>query len=210
MPLVPVSASEGLTEVGERRKGARQIMVLRVGLIDDGRRPTFCLVKNISRAGVQVALFSRLRRESEVRLQVGDEEALSGRIVWIRKHVAGIRFHAPLEPECMLRITQKLTPVKRRLSPRVNASARALLRTGGRTYLAELCDISAVGARVRTKKAVNLGPTVMLNLPDLPTIKTYARWAAGQDLGLVFDSPLPISIIAGWLNERVTVSSTIA
>lgn len=200
------AVSEPTAEVTERRKRVRQRMVLRVGIIDDGRRPSYCLVRNISPAGVQVKLFNRIAPGAEVRLRVGDEEPLAGRVMWVRSQVSGIRFHELLEPERMLRVTQKLAPTKRRSSPRVNASARVVLRTGGRTYLAELRDISASGARIRTRQAVDLGPSVMLTLPDMPAFKTYVRWVAGHELGLVFQSPLPIDMFAGWLEERLSVS----
>lgn len=87
----------------------------------------------------------------------------------------------------------------------LTASAGAVLRTGGRTYFAELRDISATGARVRTRKTVSLGPSVMLTLPDIPTVKAYVRWVDECELGLIFESPIPIQIIAEWLDERITV-----
>lgn len=207
MPEGLTTALEFTPRLAERRVRVRQAMVLRVGMIDDGRRPSFCLVRNVSALGVQVKLFGRLIRGSEVRLHVGDEEPLAGRVMWIRGEVAGIRFHGSLETERMLRVTQKLPPARRRSSPRASTSARAILRTGGRTHLAELRDISTNGARVRMFKAVNFGPSVMLTLPDMPTIKTYARWVAGQELGLAFESPLSIEIIAKWLEGRIVVPS---
>lgn len=207
MSKVSAAAFQVTSDVAERRKRTRQRMVLRVGIIDDGRRPSFCLVRNISPGGVQVKLFGGLARGSEVCLRVGDEDALPGRVVWVRDGMAGIRFNAMLEPERMFRVIQKLASAKRRSSPRVSASARATLRTAGRNYSAELCDISTSGAKVRTQRAVTLGHSVMLTLPDMPTMKTYVRWVVDCEAGLVFEAPLPIEIIAGWLDERVNVSS---
>lgn len=207
MPKVFAAASQTTTDVTERRQRTRQRMVLRVGIIDDGQRPSFCLVRNISPAGVQVKLFGRLARGSEVRLKVGDEDPLPGRVMWVRDQIAGIRFNAMLEPERMLRVTQQLAPTRRRSSPRVSASARAILRTDGRRYSAELCDISTSGAKVRTERVVTLGKSVILALPDMPTIKAYIRWVAEREAGLVFESPVPIQLIATWLYERVNVSS---
>lgn len=207
MPEVSAAAFQPTTDRTERRKRTRQRMVLRVGIIDIGRRPSICLVRNISPAGVQVRLFGQLARGSDVRLRVGDEDPLPGRVMWVRDQIAGIRFNAMLEPERMLRLTQQLAPTRRRSSPRVSASARAILRTDGRRYSAELCDISTSGARVRTQRAVTLGHSVILTLPDMPDIKTYVRWVADCEAGLVFEAPLPIQLIATWLNERVNVSS---
>lgn len=207
MSKVSKAVSQSRTEVMERRERNRQKMVLRVGIIDDGQRPSFCLVRNISPAGVQVKLFNQLARGTEVRLRVGDEDPLAGRVMWVRDKVAGIQFDALLEPERMLRVTQRLAPTKRRSSPRVSAFARATLRTGGRTYSAELCNISASGAKVRMQRTVTLGPSVMLTLPDMSAIKTYPRWVAEHEVGLVFETPLPIQTIADWLDQRVNVST---
>lgn len=137
-------------EVTERRAASRQAIVLRVGIIDDGLRPSFCLVRNISSAGAQVKLFGHLARGSQVSLRLGDEDPLPGRVMWIRDDVAGIRFDELLEPKRLLRVTQKFEHTRRRSSPRVRASARAILNTDGRTYVAEVCDISASGVKVRT------------------------------------------------------------
>lgn len=207
MPRPSAAALKSRTHAPERRKGQRQTTVLRVGVLNDGEENAFCIVRNISPIGVQVRLFGKLGRGSEVSLRVGDEDPLSGRVVWVRDQLAGIRFNATLEPERLLRVTEKVSLARRRSSPRLNASARAILRTGGRTYPAELRDISTSGAKVRTLTDVRFGPTLMLTLPDLPPIKTYLRWVADREVGLVFETPLPIQIIADWLDERVTVSA---
>lgn len=179
-------------------------MVLRVGLLEHDGRTTFCLVKNISSHGVQVKLFGSLRRGVRLHLKVGDEAALSGRAIWLRDQLAGIAFDKALDPSVLLRVTKKLeAAARRRSSPRVDAVARIVMRTGGRTCSAELRDISASGARVRTARPIVVGPSITLDLPGLPPLKAYSRWACENELGLVFDSPIPIQIIAEWLDGRL-------
>lgn len=191
----------------ERRSAKRQTMVLRVGILEHGGRTAFCIVKNISSHGVQVKLFGRLDCGSDVRLQIGDEEALEGRAVWVRDQLAGVAFAAPLDATTLLRVTQKLAITKRRSTPRISASARLLLRTGGKTYSAELRDISASGARVRTTKPVSAAHSITLDLPDLPSLKAFVRWADETELGVVFETPIPIQIIAQWIDGRVLLAS---
>src|SRR4051812_48164041 len=99
-----------------------------------------------------------------------------GRVAWIRDELVGIEFASPIEPETMLRLSQKRSQSHRRSSPRVTAMARGLLRTNGRTYPVELRDIGAFGAKIRTSRPPKrLGPSVMLVLPDLPAIKGFVR-----------------------------------
>ena len=191
----------------ERRALERETMVLRVGLLESEGKSSFCLVKNISPAGVQVKIYGIMPPGRPVSLKVGDERPLEGRIMWIRDQLGGIKFDTALEPKTLLRVTQKLASSKRRSSPRVNTDARAVLRTGGHTFTAELCDISTSGAKVRTRRAIDPGPWVLLDLPGMPTIRAHVRWTDERELGLSFDAPIPIQIIAGWVNERLGVSS---
>jgi len=190
----------------QRRKRVRETMVLRVGIIDDGRRSAFCLLRNISPAGVQVKLFGDVSPGSRVHLRVGDEDPLIGHVVWVRDRLAGIGFERILAPDQMLRVAQKLTSTRRRSSPRLSKTARAVLRTSGQTYPAELCDISTSGARVQTRSRMRFGLSVSLSLPHLPAVKCYVRWIANGEIGLSFETPLPIQIIADWIDNRVTVS----
>ena len=110
-----------------------------------------------------------------------------------------------LETERILRPQQLIGPDKRRSSPRIHAPARMIIRTGGRTYAAELRDISASGARIRIRKRATLGASVLLSLPNMPPVKAFVKWAVEDELGLAFETPLPIPIIADWLNDRVNV-----
>lgn len=205
MPKCSV-ASRQLSSGNERRSVKRETMILRVGLLSHGDRSTFCLVKNISPTGAQVRPYGRLPEGGVVALRVGDEDAVAGRLAWIDADLAGIEFDSPLEATTLLRAVQKLASAKRRSTPRVKAAAKVLLRTGGRNYPAELRDVSAMGARVRSLRDVCLGPSVMVTLPDLPTIKAFVRWKDELELGLVFESPLPMQLIAQWMSERVRVS----
>ena len=151
-------------------------------------------------------LFGRVDVGSEVELRIGDEDPLPGRVVWERDQSAGIAFANALEPKLSLRVTQNLSVERRRSTPRVSAVARAILRTGGQTYSAELLDISTSGAKVRTRKPITPGSSIMMTLSDLPSLKAYVRWIDECDLGLAFEAPIPIQIMADWLEGRVTVS----
>lgn len=191
----------------DRRFTKRETMVLRIGLLEMGGKSAFCLVKNISAFGVQVKLYSAIPANCEIWLTVGDENPMRGTLVWVRDQLGGIRFDERLEPSTLLRVTQKLLSTKRRSSPRVNAVARAILRTGGKTISAELCDISASGARLRTGRRISTGPHVQLTLPGMPAIRAHVRWAEEDEVGLSFETPVPIGVIAGWLSDRLRVWS---
>lgn len=198
-------AGPNLTNAADRRLQERHTLVLRVGLLENEGNASFCLLKNISSKGVQVKLYSPVREGTNLCLRVGDEDALEGRVAWVRDGNAGITFRKSLEPDTLLRVRQVISADKRRSSPRVIASARATLRTGGRTYAADLCDISTSGAKIRTKRPIISEGMAILVLRNMPGLRAYVRWTDGLDCGLVFESPIPIQIIAGWLGERSTL-----
>ena len=187
----------------ERRKAVRHTMILRVGLIEQAGRSSFCLVKNISPVGIQIKFYSRPVLDAEASIQVADEPAAHGQVVWVKNDVAGISFKEQLDPATLLRIRQKLTPNRRRSIPRINIEARATLYTGGRTCRAGILDISTLGARIRTRSSVTPGDTAVVRFADLPPIKAYIRWSDGEESGLVFETPIPMQIIVDWIEERI-------
>jgi hypothetical protein len=189
-------------QVTERRSRQRHTLVLRVGALESERGVSFCLLKNISARGVQVKLFAPLDVGSVVHLRVGDEEALEGRISWVRDGFAGIQFCESLGLDALLRVRQKLAGGRRRSSPRLGAASRAIIATGGRTYGAELCDISTLGAKLRTRQPIEIGATATLTLPNLPKLRAFVRWTQDLEIGLVFEAPIAIHTLAGWFERE--------
>ena len=191
----------------ERRSDSRQKMVLRVGLLQAAGRTSFCLVKNISPAGVQVKVYGSHTPGCDIALTVGDESPLEGTLKWVRDQLAGIEFNHVLDPTSLLRVTQKLSPSRRRSSPRANTAAHVLVTTNGRTVRGELCDISTSGARIRTRTPVVADSSVHLGISGMPPLRAFVRWADKDELGLSFAAPIPIEIVAGWLGERNLISA---
>ena len=199
----PSLKKQASSRLEERRKDARYTLVLRVGLLEQDGQSSFCLVKNISSTGVQVKIYTQPAPNSDVCLRIADEPPVHGHLVWVEGEVAGINFHEELHAATLLRIQQKLRPNRRRAMPRVAVEAVATLRTGGETFRATIRDISSLGARVRTRTGLVAGDRVMAAVEDLPSIKAYVRWSDGEESGLVFETAIPMQIIAGWIPGRV-------
>ena len=194
------------SHITDRRAYERPTMVLRVGLLESAGKSSFCLLRNISSNGVQVKLYSPIDEGSDVKLQVGDENTLEGRIAWVRNVLAGITFRNTLDATTLLRVRQLVAPQRRRASPRAQASGFAILRTGGQEYSAKLCDISTSGAKILTARPIEAGRTAVLLLPKLPALQGFVRWTQGQDTGLIFKTPIPIQVITDWLVDPLHLS----
>ena len=192
--------------VPDRRQYERSTMVLRVGLLDSDGKSSFCLLRNISRQGVQLKLYSSVNQGMDVRLRVGDENTLEGRVSWVRHDLAGIRFTEPLNPDTLLRVRQMSASGRRRATPRAEASGSAVFRSGGQEYSAKLRDISTSGAKILTARSIEPGRTAVLLLPKMPILRAFVRWTRGQETGLIFETPIPVPLLANWLNEQSDVT----
>jgi hypothetical protein len=192
----------------DRREHHRPTLVFRIGLLEIEGRSTFCLLRNISTNGVQVKLYSAIQEGSDVSLWVGDEKAVDGRVVWVHQALAGITFVEPLDATTLLRVQQMDAAQRRRTSPRARASGFAIFRTGGREYSAKLVDISTSGAKILTARPINSGGEGKLAIPGLPSLQSFVRWTEGQDVGLTFQTPMPIQVIAQWLTDHPLESSS--
>ena len=191
----------------ERRKESRFTLILRVGVLEQEGRSSLCLVKNISSSGVQLKCYARPIVDAPASIRVADEAPLRGRIMWIDGETAGLNFDHELDAAVMLRVQQKLRPNRRRSSPRVNVEEAACLRARGRIYPAAVCDISSMGARIKSKSRLEPGDRAILSLSDLPLLEAYVRWSEGDEAGLVFETPIPMQIIAHWVDGRIPITS---
>lgn len=191
----------------DRRKEARFTLILRVGVLEQLGKSSLCLVKNISPMGLQLKCYSKPVLNAPASIRVADEAAVHGRIAWIKGDTTGMNFFEELDAATLLRVRQKLRPNRRRSMPRVEVEASAVLRAGGRTQRATICDISSVGARVRTRVELSPGDRAIIELADLPSLPAFVRWADGEESGLAFETPIPMQIIAHWVEGRVPISA---
>jgi hypothetical protein len=155
---------------------------------------------------VQIKFYAKPILATDSSIRVADEPAVKGRITWLKDDVAGMSFDDELDPATLLRVQQKLKPNRRRNMPRVSVDALAVVRTGGRTWRAEVCDISSLGARVRTSSALREGDRAVVAFADMPSLNAYVRWSDGGESGLVFETPIPMPIIAHWIEGRLALS----
>jgi hypothetical protein len=193
--------------IEERRKERRFRLILRVGVLEQQDKLSLCLVKNISSTGIQVRFYTRPIVGAEASIRMADEESVRGYIVWAKGDIAGMSFGEELDTTRLLRVQQKLCQNRRRNMPRVSVEATATLRAGGQLSRALVCDISNLGARIRTSSSLNAGDRAVVEFADLPSIPAYVRWSDGEESGLSFETPIPMQIIAHWIEGRPGLSA---
>lgn len=201
------SVEENGPQEPERRKEARHKLVLRAAVVEQDGRSAFCLVRNISSTGVQLKVYTQPILDAEITLRVADEQPVGGRVAWVNGDTAGICLDEELDASTLLRVRSKLRPQKRRAFPRMEVEAPAILRTRGTVLRARLKDISSLGACVVADTMLQSGDRTVIEITDLPSISGYVRWAEGQVAGLAFETPIPLQIIAHWLQGRLKAAA---
>lgn len=194
-------------KIEERRKEARHKLVLRAAVLEQNGKSSFCLVRNVSSQGVQLKVYAQPVVGTEISLRVADEPSVMGHVAWVNGDNAGIQLNEEFDDATLLRVRSKLKPQKRRAFPRMEVTATALLRTGGKVTRVDVRDISSLGARVASDTQLEPGSRVIIDLADLPAIGGYVRWVGGQEAGLAFETPVPMQTIARWLHARVRAAA---
>lgn len=195
----PLSAAAKKQGGNDRRVSSRQKLVMRVGVLTFGQQSTFCLIRNISARGALVRLFGRMAPGSVISLRLGDEDDIGGRIIWAENGMAGVEFDSEICPAMLVRVAQKVKITRRRGAPRLLVELAAVVRTGGRVHRVTMCDLSMQGARLKAKDPIRFGDAVYLHVGGLPCLKSFVRWKSNQEFGVVFESPLPMQVLASVL-----------
>jgi hypothetical protein len=204
MPVLEVDGST-LANVGESEPREPRALVLRVGLLEQEGKTSFCLIKDISCSGIRAKIYSSGFAAGPVKVRIADEDVRGAQIVWVADGHAGINFDRRVSRETVRRLNSKRGSSGRRSIPRIAAAARGLVKMDGRNMPAELCDISSFGAKIRTKKDLAPNRPAIVEVPDLPPIAAYVRWSDSGESGLVFATPIPMQVIGHWIDGRLRV-----
>jgi len=190
---------------GDRRAQARYKLVLRAGIIEQEGRSSFCLLKNISSRGVQLKTYAQPLVGSRALLRIADMAPVSGRLIWATNGVAGLRFDTDLDATALLRVKRRISDNGRRAVPRMTIDGSASVRACGKIFAATVCDISSLGARLRCRSPMVPGERAMIEFRNLPPIEAYVRWADGAEVGIAFQTAIPMKIISHWISACTRV-----
>src|SRR5438270_606355 len=193
----PDGSKQGAGDIPrDRRTQARQTSGLRLALFDACGFTQLCRITNISLQGLQATIFGSASAGTRVQIRVPDEISLEGMIVWAKHNCVGIKLDEPLAYSSLLRFGGAGSAHgRRRRLPRIQIAAPASLTSGGRTYAAELTDISPGGAMVRTRDPLPARGPITLNVLGLPKIAAQIRWAADDRAGLLFNHAVELRML---------------
>jgi len=199
--LTTVSFSGEAPLPPDRRKHIRHVSVLRVAKLRTPHGEELCLVRNISAGGLMAHVYSPLAVGDAVSAEFREEQVITGRILWRRPGLAGLKFDSVVDAAALLSGDQHNGEAHHARAPRVNLAIRARLRAGARYHSAIVRNISQGGARLELPEPLPVGQKIVLTIAGLPAVTGLIRWADGSDVGASFDAPLPLDVLGQWVVE---------
>ncbi|MET4897368.1 PilZ domain-containing protein [Sphingomonadaceae bacterium jetA1] len=178
----------------ERRAGKRHSAVLLLGKLC-GAEPGVCLVHNISANGLMARFVVAPHVGDSIEVEVRGLPPVRGTVRWVRGQKAGVQFDSPQPYERIFSTHNEDGTTPR--PPRFDVSMAVEVRLGDRKFMAEMCDVSAGGAKLDATAAVEPGQAgQILMRPSGTAIFGTICWVKEGRFGFRFVSPLPIATLA--------------
>jgi hypothetical protein len=186
----------------ERRQNQRHLTILRVGTVIVGDRRELCLIRNISAGGLMAHVYSQLRLEEQVAIELKTNQRIDGSISWIEGSNVGISFDEQIDVEEILASQSSMENGWRPRLPRVEVDRLATMRVGAHVYGVSIRDISQGGVKLETDQPVEAGADIVLTLDKLASVQGVTRWYGSGLCGISFNQVIPFRDLMGWLRAQ--------
>jgi hypothetical protein len=197
-----ISMSAAAPPPPDRRLQQRHLTILRVGaLIIDGERE-LCLVRNISAGGIMAHVYRRIEVGTRVAVEIKNDEALPGRVVWEADSNIGVAFDTKIDVAELLASSKMLGDGRRARRPRIQVDRTAKLRCGSELMVVHAHDISQGGIKVETDKALPVDADVVVTLEGMRPLPGIVRWVKDGNYGISFLQVIPIAELCAWLRSE--------
>ena len=214
---IPVPRSEGRR--GDMRQQDRHRLSQESALLThDGTTADVELV-NVSGGGAMVSGPFQPMIHDKVQLQLGPEGTIECMVLWIRDGRIGLEFAHETRLDCsedeqaaVLRevITRSFPELEfdsppsddaacasdHRCAPRHPLIWSGVLHHDFESTSVRVRNISATGAMIETKAPVRVGAEPTLELSPTVTVSCTVAWAVGDQVGLRFDQPFDMNLLA--------------
>lgn len=196
------SAGPPSQRLTERRRGPRQLTLMRVGLLHARDGAEFCLVRNLSAEGLMATVYRASAQGEDVRMELATGHVLAGHVVWAQGFDIGVKFVTSVDVDRVLSNWSGSKSERRPRPPRLDISCSATARSGARLFAVRLGNISQRGAKILSSVPMPAAASIVLGLPGLPPIHATVRWSSGNEAGLCFNASLSFTALARWVEAR--------
>ena len=208
MSMMGLPTREGLPAAAddEHRLSERKVVTVRwVAKLSGEKGQELCLIRNISSGGIMANIYSEHEVGEHIALEIRSGQLLEGEIVWLRDGCIGVRFHAELDVDEMLKAASSSDRSGLRTrAPRIEVYGQAHIKIGLRTYSVDLCDLSQGGVKVTLPEPIDPDKEVVVSIGGLEDRKSLIRWQRNGRAGLSFVRPISFDLLVEWLSAQLS------
>lgn len=187
----------------EHRHSERKVVTVRwVAKLSGEKGQELCLIRNISAGGVMANIYSAHDVGEHIALEIRSGQMLEGEIVWLRDGCIGVRFHAEIDVDEMLKAASDRNGLRTR-APRIEVYGQAHIKIGHRTHSVDLCDLSQGGVKVTLPEPIDPDKEVVVSISGLEDRKSLIRWQRNGRAGLSFVRPISFDLLVEWLSAQL-------
>jgi len=202
-PGTDTSPTHDILQRDERRADARHMTVLQIGKLVTARQQMLCLVRNISAGGAKIYALRSLAIDERLRIEFRSGAAAEGAVMWTEGNIAGIRFDHAIDILRLLGAGKSATPdVQLPRHPRLEIRASAKVEWEGKTFPAEVLNISQTGVCLELEPGLLPHQSVSLKIEGLPFTLARVVWKKGNQAGLAFSQSLAYEALGHWVMDR--------
>ncbi|WP_164844055.1 PilZ domain-containing protein [Croceicoccus ponticola] len=181
----------------DRRSERRSTSVYRPALIQTEHFSGFCMIRDISSAGVNVQAFADIAVGQKVAVEFSDSLRSEGQVIWAKNNLIGIKFHEEIDEDRILCGALQREQEHSDRPLRLDIECDACLSIEGKSIPIRVRDISQRGIKAAAS-SLSVGDAPVVYLPDLPPKRATVRWTQYGIAGLHFDVPLRYDDLATW------------
>lgn len=149
-------------------------------------------LRDISDDGLGLRLYMPVLLGDVLVVQLGEDVAVTGRVVWTSGSNCGIKLDEAFDSVTMLSELARESSRATARPMRLPVTTKVVARGTNGTRLVELVDVSQRGMKVRHDGSLTEGISVKITLPSGTEAHGIVRWSSNGLAGLMLFAPLSV------------------
>ena len=186
-----------------RAAGTAALSVLQIGKLITAEGQSLCTLHSVTASGATAQATIALAVGTPVAIGFRSSHILTGRVASSRNMLTTIVFDEPADIDSLLAVQHY--GVSGRFLPdsvRVELFSTVHVEVDGKSFDAELFDISLSGAKLADAEAFMIGTRIILSIDGLPMRSGYVRWRRDGRAGVAFNLGMPFEVLSAWVLQQ--------